>query len=93
VHPGRRADRPGDRWIYQQIRDVAPRTTLVVIVTKTDKVPRDRVAAQLVAVSAEFGEHAGDRAGVGGHGEQLDVLIEVLAAQLPPGRRSTPTAS
>ena len=29
---------PGDRWIYQQIRDVAPRTTLVVVVTKIDKV-------------------------------------------------------
>ena len=49
---------PGDRWIYHQIRDVAPRTTLIVIVTKADKVARDRVAAQLVAVSAEFGEHA-----------------------------------
>ena len=77
---------PGDRWIYQQIRDVAPRTTLVVIVTKTDKVPRDRVAAQLVAVSAEFGEHAKEIVPVSATaGEQLDVLTEVLAAQLPPG--------
>src|ERR1700753_4427857 len=42
---------PGDRWIVDQIRSVAPKTTLVVIVTKIDKVPKDRVAAQLVAVS------------------------------------------
>ncbi len=77
---------PGDRWIYQQIRDVAPRTTLIVIVTKTDKVPRDRVAAQLVAVSAEFGEHAKEIVPVSAStGERLDVLTEVLAAQLPPG--------
>ena len=77
---------PGDRWIYQQIRDVAPRTTLIVIVTKTDKVARDRVAAQLVAVSAEFGEHAKEIVPVSAStGEQLDVLTEVLAAQLPPG--------
>ncbi len=77
---------PGDRWIYQQIRDVAPRTTLIVIVTKADKEARDRVAAQLVAVSAEFGEHAKEIVPVSAStGEQLDVLTEVLAAQLPPG--------
>ena len=49
--PADEAIGPGDRWIYEQIRAVAPRTTLFVIVTKTDKVPRDRVAAQLLAVS------------------------------------------
>src|ERR1700733_11044650 len=42
---------PGDRWIVEQIRSVAPKTALVAVVTKIDKVPRDRVAAQLVAVS------------------------------------------
>ena len=56
--PADEAIGPGDRWIYQQIRDVAPRTTLVVIVTKADKVSRDRVAAQLISVAEEFGEHA-----------------------------------
>ena len=76
---------PGDRWIYQQIQDVAPRTTLIVIVTKADKVARDRVA-QLVAVSEEFGEHAAEIVPVSAStGEQLEVLTEVLAAQLPPG--------
>ena len=49
--PADEAIGPGDRWIVDQIRSVAPKTTLVVIVTKIDKVPRDRVAAQLVAVN------------------------------------------
>ncbi|WP_018599310.1 GTPase Era [Mycobacterium sp. 155] len=49
--PADEAIGPGDRWIYQQIRAVAPKTTLIVIVTKIDKVSKDRVAAQLMAVS------------------------------------------
>lgn len=77
---------PGDRWIYEQIRTVAPKTTLVVIVTKIDKVPKERVAAQLLAVHKEFGEHAAEIVPVSAAtGEQVDVLIELLAAQLPPG--------
>src|ERR1700753_2065206 len=40
---------PGDRWIYDQIKAVAPKTTLVAIVTKIDRVSKERVAAQLVA--------------------------------------------
>src|SRR5436190_22958753 len=42
---------PGDRWIFEQIRTIAPNTTFVVVVTKIDKIATDRVAAQLVAVS------------------------------------------
>ncbi|WP_099023825.1 GTPase Era [Mycolicibacterium palauense] len=84
--PADEAIGPGDRWIYQQIRDVAPRTTLFVIVTKTDKVSRERVAAQLVAVEAEFGAHATEIVPVSATaGEQIDVLTGLLAAQLPPG--------
>jgi GTP-binding protein Era len=77
---------PGDRWIFNQIRAVAPKTTLVVVVTKTDKVPKDRVAAQLMAVQQAFGEHATEIVPVSATtGEQVDVLIGVLVAQLPPG--------
>lgn len=77
---------PGDRWIYEQIRDVAPRTTLLVIVTKIDKVAKERVAAQLMAVHQEFGEHAAEIVPVSATtGEQIDVLVGVLADQLPPG--------
>src|SRR6202046_2826223 len=48
---------PGDRWIVDQIRSVAPKTTLVVIVTKIDTVTKDRVAAQLAAVRGRTGAH------------------------------------
>ena len=84
--PADEAIGPGDRWIHQQIRAIAPKTPLVVIVTKIDKVPRDRVAAQLLSVSEEFGESAAEIVPVSAStGEQVDVLIDVLAAQLPPG--------
>jgi len=77
---------PGDRWIYEQIREVAPRTTLVVVVTKIDKVGRDRVAAQLIAVQELTGEHAAAIVPVSATaGDQIDVLIDVLVAQLPEG--------
>jgi GTPase len=76
---------PGDRWIYEQIRTVAPNTTLLVIVTKIDKVPKDRVAAQLLAASELVGPDTEIVPVSATTGEQLDVLIDVLAAQLPPG--------
>jgi len=84
--PADEAIGPGDRWIYEQIRTVAPRTTLVVIVTKIDKVFKDKVAAQLMAVSELVGEYAAEIVPVSATtGEQVDLLIDVLAAQLPPG--------
>ncbi len=80
---------PGDRWILEQIRAIAPKTALVAIVTKTDKVPRDRVAAQLIAVSELVGSQDGNEAEIvpvsATTGENLDVLTDVLAAKLPPG--------
>ncbi|KDF01607.1 GTPase Era [Mycolicibacterium aromaticivorans JS19b1 = JCM 16368] len=77
---------PGDRWIYEQIRDVAPRTTLVVIVTKIDKVSKERVAEQLVAVHELVGDTAAEIVPVSAtRGDQVDILIDVLAGQLPPG--------
>jgi GTP-binding protein Era len=76
---------PGDRWIYEQIRTIAPNTTLVAIVTKIDKVSKDRVAAQLLAVSELVGADTEIVPVSATNGEQLDVLTDVLAAQLPPG--------
>ena len=76
---------PGDRWIHEQIRTVAPNTTLVVVVTKIDKVSRDQVAAQLMAVSELVGPDAEIVPVSATTGEQLDVLTDVLAARLPPG--------
>lgn len=83
--PADEAVGPGDRWIVEQIRSVAPTTTLVVVVTKIDKVGKDKLAAQLAAV----GELAGGRAEIvpvsAVTGEQVDVLVDVLAAALPAG--------
>ncbi|MGJ6123494.1 GTPase Era [Mycolicibacterium sp. Y3] len=76
---------PGDRWIYEQIRAVAPRTKLVAIVTKIDKVAKERVAAQLMAVSELVGPDAEIVPVSATTGEQLDVLTNVFVAHLPPG--------
>ena len=77
---------PGDRWIYEQIRAVAPRTTLVVVVTKIDKVAKDAVAAQLLAVHDLVGETAAAIVPVSAtSGEQIDVLIGALVENLSPG--------
>lgn len=76
---------PGDRWIHEQIRAVAPKTTLVAIVTKIDKVGKDRLAAQLMAVSELVGPDTEIVPVSAATGEQVDVLIGVLADQMPPG--------
>jgi GTP-binding protein Era len=77
---------PGDRWIYEQIRAVAPRTTLVVVVTKIDKVAKDAVATQLLAVHDLVGETAAAIVPVSAtSGEQIDVLIGALVENLSPG--------
>jgi GTPase len=81
---------PGDRWIYEQIRTVAPNTTLMVVVTKIDKVAKDRVAAQLMAVSNLVGPDSELVPVSATTGENLDVLIDVLAAQLPEGPQFYP---
>lgn len=84
---------PGDRWIYQQIRAVAPKTTLIAVVTKTDKVPKDRVAEQLLAVSELVGPDTDIVPVSATANEQLDVLTDVLVSKLPPGPPITPTVS
>jgi GTP-binding protein Era len=83
--PADEAIGPGDRWIVDQVRAIAPKTTLVVIVTKIDTVPKDRVAAHLVAVSELAGNSAEIVPVSAVTGEQVDVLIDVLAAALPAG--------
>ena len=75
---------PGDRWITNQIHAIAPQTPLVVVITKIDKVPKDRLAAQLVAAS-ELTQAAEIVPVSAVSGEQVDVLIDVLAGALPPG--------
>jgi GTP-binding protein Era len=75
---------PGDRYLAGELT-AAGKTPVVAIVTKTDQVSRDRVAAQLQAV-AGLGEWA-DIVPVSAVGRfQLDVLADVLVSHLPPGR-------
>jgi GTPase len=87
--PADEAIGPGDRWIVEQIDSVAPTTTLVVVVTKIDKVAKDKLAAQLAAVGELVGITDGRQAEIvpvsAVTGEQIDVLIDVLAAALPTG--------
>jgi GTP-binding protein Era len=76
---------PGDRWIYEQIRAVAPHTTLIVVVTKIDKVSKEKVAAQLMAANELTGGSAEIVPVSATTGNQVDLLTGVLAGQLPPG--------
>ena len=84
--PADEAIGPGDRWILEQIRSVAPNTTLVVVISKIDKVPKAKVAGQLAAAGELVGDRAADIVPVSAvTGEQMDVLIDVLASKLPAG--------
>ncbi|MBV8346263.1 MAG: GTPase Era, partial [Mycolicibacterium sp.] len=77
---------PGDRWIYQQIRTMAPDTTLIIVVTKIDKVSPDRIVTQLSAADELVGDAAADIVPVSAtRRDNIDVLIDVLADKLPPG--------
>jgi GTPase len=62
----------------------------MVVVTKIDKVAKDRVAAQLMAVSDLVGPDSELVPVSATTGENLDVLIDVLAAQLPEGPQFYP---
>ncbi|MBD0322801.1 MAG: GTPase Era, partial [Aldersonia sp.] len=78
---------PGDKWIHEQVRSVAPKTTYLGVVTKIDKVGRQRVAEQLLAVSQLLGPDAEvvPVAAEPNATENLDTLIEVLASKMPEG--------
>ncbi|WP_432537198.1 GTPase Era [Kineococcus arenarius] len=84
---------PGDRFIAEALA-AAPRSVKVALVTKTDKVRPERVAEQLLAVSALGDELLGGFADVvpasAVTGEQVDVVADVLLSHLPPGPRMYP---
>jgi GTP-binding protein Era len=75
---------PGDRRIAADLSARIGRTPVIGIVTKTDLVSRDRVAEQLAALSAlrDFAEIVPVSAAVG---DQVDLLADLLVAQLPIG--------
>jgi GTPase len=74
---------PGDKYLANELGGI-PGTPVVAIVTKTDLVTADQVAAQLVAV-AELGDWADVVPVSAATGFQLDVLTGVLISHLPPG--------
>ncbi|RBO88340.1 GTPase Era [Nocardia puris] len=76
---------PGDRWIVSQVKQMAPKTTLLGVVTKIDKVSRDQVAAQLLAVSELLGSETDVVPVSAVKGEQVEVLVDVIASKMPAG--------
>jgi GTPase len=78
---------PGDRFVAAEL-DRLP-TPRVAVVTKTDLVGRDQVAAQLVAVSA-LADFAHIVPVSAQSGEQMAVLADVLASLLPAGPQLYP---
>ncbi len=83
--PADEAIGPGDRWIVQQIRQMAPKTKLVGIVTKIDKVSRDAVGKQLLALSAVLGPESEVVPVSAKSGEQVEILVDVLAGLMDEG--------
>ena len=74
---------PGDRFLARELDHVGG-TPVVLIVTKCDHVPPQRIAEQLAAVS-ELGDWADVVPVSAMTGFQLDVLADVLASHLPEG--------
>jgi GTP-binding protein Era len=76
---------PGDKWIVAQIKQMAPKTTVLGVVTKIDKVSRDQVAEQLMALSKLLGPEADVVPVSAVKGEQVEVLVDVIASKMPEG--------
>jgi len=79
---------PGDQWIARELSEA--RAPVVAIVTKVDKVPRERLAEHLLAVS-ELGDWADIVPVSSVKDTQIDVLLDVLIGHLPEGPSLYPT--
>ncbi|SHF42212.1 GTPase Era [Streptoalloteichus hindustanus] len=76
---------PGDKFIAAELEKVAQRTPVVGIVTKTDLVPRERVAEQLLALQQVMA--FADLVPVSAvDGFQVNVLADLLVDRLPHGQ-------
>ncbi len=79
---------PGDAWIARELAQA--KAPVVAIVTKVDKVSRDRVAEHLMKVN-ELGDFV-DLVPVSSvEGIQVDVLTDVLIKHIPKGAALYPT--
>jgi GTP-binding protein Era len=84
------ADEPvgrGDSFIASEIASL--KASVVAAVTKIDLVGRQQLAEQLLAVS-KLGDFADVVPVSAVSGEQLDVLVDVMAGHLPPSPRLYP---
>ncbi|OLR95406.1 GTPase Era [Actinokineospora bangkokensis] len=80
---------PGDRFIAAELAKVAQRTPVLGVVTKTDLVPQEQVAAQLLALQEvmDFAELVPVSAV---DGFQVSTLADLLVARLPEGPQLYP---
>jgi GTPase len=85
--PADEAVGPGDRFIASEIRGL--KASVIAVVTKTDLVPKARLAEQLLAVS-RLGDFADVVPVSAVTGSQLDVLVDVMASHLPPSPQLYP---
>lgn len=81
---------PGDRWILENVRMVAPNTPIIGVVTKLDKVSKDQVGAQLMALHEMLGGNSEVVPVSATDGVQVDVLADVIAGLLPEGPKLYP---
>ncbi|ANI92041.1 GTPase Era [Dietzia timorensis] len=81
---------PGDKWILGRVRELAPKTPMVGIVTKIDAAPQQAVAEQLLAVSELLGPAAEVVPVSATSGQQVDIVGDVLVSQLPEGPQFYP---
>jgi GTP-binding protein Era len=75
---------PGDRFIAEQVRRVADRTTVVAAVTKADATHRDEIGARLLEV-AELADWAHVVPVSAVDGFQVTLLADLLIGELPEG--------
>ena len=76
---------PGDRFIAQQLKNIAGRTPVIAIVTKSDLVSdRQQMAAQLMAVN-DLGEWAEVVPVSAVTEDQTELLRDLFIARLPEG--------
>ncbi|AXB47820.1 GTPase Era [Amycolatopsis albispora] len=80
---------PGDRFIAAELTKIARRTPVIGVVTKTDLVPKERVAEQLLALQnvMEFAELVPVSAV---DGFQVRTLADLLVSRLPEGPQLYP---
>lgn len=84
---------PGDRWILESVRRVAPKTKIIGIVTKLDKASRDQVGDQLIQLHELLSEHDDDAVVIpvsAVEKVQLDELLDVFTEHLPEGPKYYP---